>query len=68
MRDNESCVGELHNCLNQPQPVISQHLAVLKENGIVQSEVQGNRRIYTVADPFVRAIMTELSALSNPEH
>lgn len=67
MREQESCVGELHNCLNQPQPVISQHLAVLKENGIVQSEVQGNRRIYTVADPFVRAIMTELASLNSED-
>ena len=56
-RQDEPCVSELWTCLNQPQPVISQHLAVLKERGIVASEVQGNRRIYSIVDPFVRALV-----------
>lgn len=49
----EPCVSELWVCLNQPQPVVSQHLAILKEKGIVQSEVKGNRRIYSIVDPFI---------------
>ena len=56
-RQKEPCVSELWECLNQPQPVISQHLAVLKEKGIVQSEVQGNKRIYSVIDPFVNDLV-----------
>jgi DNA-binding transcriptional ArsR family regulator len=59
-KGEEPCVSELWACLNQPQPVISQHLAVLKEKGIVQSEVQGNRRIYSVVDPFIRDIALSL--------
>lgn len=55
-----SCVTELWQCLNQSQPVISQHLAVLKEKGIVESVVQGNRRIYSVVDPFVKSIIANL--------
>ena len=56
-RQVEPCVSELWVCLNQPQPVVSQHLAVLKDKGIVRSEVQGNRRIYSIADPFVRRLI-----------
>ena len=56
-RQAEPCVSELWVCLNQPQPVVSQHLAVLKEKGIVRSEVQGNRRIYSIVDPFVRRLV-----------
>jgi len=52
-REEDPCVSELWVCLQQPQPVISQHLAVLKDKGIVKSEVQGNRRIYSIVDPFV---------------
>jgi len=56
-RQEDPCVSELWVCLNQPQPVVSQHLAVLKEKGIVQSEVQGNKRIYSIVDPFVRDLV-----------
>ncbi len=56
-RQDDPCVSELWVCMNQPQPVISQHLAVLKEKGIVRSEVQGNKRIYSIIDPFVRQLI-----------
>jgi len=55
-REN-SCVTELWKYLNQPQPVVSQHLAVLKEKGIVISEIKGNRRIYSINDPFIKKII-----------
>jgi len=56
----ETCVSELWNCLDQSQPVVSQHLAVLKSRKIVSSEVQGNKRVYTICDPFVRAMVNEI--------
>jgi DNA-binding transcriptional ArsR family regulator len=59
-REQEPCVSELWVCLQQPQPVVSQHLAILKEKGIVQSEVKGNKRIYSIVDPFVQQIVDSL--------
>lgn len=56
----DACVTELWKCLKQSQPVISQHLAVLKEKGIVTSETQGNKRIYSIVDPFVRNMIRSL--------
>jgi DNA-binding transcriptional ArsR family regulator len=56
----DACVTELWRCLNQSQPVISQHLAVLKEKGIVEAQIQGNKRIYSIADPFVQSIVRSL--------
>ena len=53
----DACVTDLWTCLNQPQPVISQHLAVLKDKGIVKSDVRGNKRIYSITDPFVKNII-----------
>lgn len=55
-REN-ACVTELWQCLNQSQPVISQHLAVLKEKGIVESKIEGNKRIYSIVDTFVKSIV-----------
>ncbi|TFG64813.1 MAG: ArsR family transcriptional regulator [Spirochaetales bacterium] len=56
----DACVTDLWQCLNQPQPVISQHLAVLKEKGIVSSEIQGNKRLYSITDFFVRRILQSI--------
>ncbi|MFP4644877.1 MAG: ArsR/SmtB family transcription factor [Spirochaetales bacterium] len=61
-REAEPCVSELWVCVRQPQPVVSQHLAVLKEKEIVKSEVQGNRRIYSITDPFVKRLVDSLKA------
>ena len=56
----DACVTELWRCLNQSQPVISQHLAVLKDKGIVEAQIEGNKRIYSICDPFVRKIVRSL--------
>lgn len=61
-REEEPCVSELWVCVRQPQPVVSQHLAVLKDKEIVKSEVQGNRRIYSITDPFVKRLVESLKA------
>ncbi len=59
-RGEEACVSELWNCLEESQPVVSQHLAVLKRRGIVTSQVHGNRRVYTIVNPFVRDLVNSL--------
>jgi DNA-binding transcriptional ArsR family regulator len=53
-------VTNLWTCLGESQPVISQHLAVLKENRIVDSAVQGNKRIYTIVDPFILNLVSKI--------
>jgi ArsR family transcriptional regulator, arsenate/arsenite/antimonite-responsive transcriptional repressor len=59
---NDPCVTDLWRCLEQPQPVISQHLAILKDNGIVISEVQKTKRVYTIVDPFIKEIVARTRA------
>ncbi len=60
--EEDPCVSDLWRCLQQPQPVISQHLAILKENGIVSAEVQKTRRVYTIIDPFIKDIVSKVMA------
>ena len=57
----QPCVTDLWQCLGEDQPVVSQHLAVLKRAGIVRSRANGNRRIYSIADPFVKALVASLA-------
>ncbi len=59
-REEDPCVTDLWRCLNQPQPVISQHLAILKENGIVSAEVQKTKRVYSIIDPFIRKLVARI--------
>lgn len=67
--EQEPCVSELWTCLEQPQPVVSQHLAVLKQKGIVRSEVRGKRRVYSIVDPFIAKIVSTLvdTTVETPE-
>ncbi|MFP4510169.1 MAG: ArsR/SmtB family transcription factor [Spirochaetota bacterium] len=61
-KEQDPCVSELWVCVKQPQPVVSQHLAVLKDRGIVSSQVQGNRRIYSISDPYIRRLVLSLKS------
>jgi len=61
-----ACVTDLWQCLDEPQPVVSQHLAALKNKGIVESSVAGNRRLYQICDPMVRRLVKDF--LSTAEH
>lgn len=59
----EPCVSDLSTCLEESQPVVSQHLAILKKEGIVVSSVRGNRRIYSVSDRFAQELVKSLHRL-----
>lgn len=66
-RREDPCVSDLWKCLKQPQPVISQHLAILKQAGIVEAEVQRTRRVYSIADPFIRDMVSRIITESATE-
>jgi ArsR family transcriptional regulator, arsenate/arsenite/antimonite-responsive transcriptional repressor len=59
-REEDPCVSDMWKCLKQPQPVISQHLAILKQAGIVEAEVQRTRRVYSIADPFIKDMVARI--------
>lgn len=61
-RREDPCVSDLWRCLEQPQPVISQHLAILKQNGIVSAEVQKTKRVYSIVDPFIAELIKEIDS------
>jgi DNA-binding transcriptional ArsR family regulator len=43
-------VTDLAAALHSPQPVISRHLKVLRERGVVAAERQGSMVVYSLAD------------------
>jgi DNA-binding transcriptional ArsR family regulator len=49
LRVGEGDVRGLIEALGSPQPLVSKHLRVLREAGVVTAAVAGNRRVYRLA-------------------
>ena len=69
--EREVCVCELTFTLDESQPKISRHLALMREAGIVESRRQGtwmhyrmNPQLPTWAKEVIRHIFDQLSGLS----
>lgn len=56
----ECNVSTMQECVQLPQPVISQHLAILKSKGIIKGERRGKEIVYGVSDPRVKGIIEHL--------
>jgi DNA-binding transcriptional ArsR family regulator len=54
----ERSVQELQEALNLDQPIVSQHLAVLRGKDIVRPRKVGTTVRYTLADPLVTRLLT----------
>ena len=54
LRDGEHPVGDVVATLRQSQPAVSKHLRILREAGLVEARVEGQRRVYRVRpEPLV---------------
>jgi len=53
LREGEKCVCEIVLQLEIAQPLVSRHLKILKDCGLVKDRKYGNRRIYSVTDPRI---------------
>ena len=55
LREDERPVGELVRLLAASQPAVSKHLRVLREAGLVEVRIDGQRRLYRVRPEPLRA-------------
>jgi DNA-binding transcriptional ArsR family regulator len=60
-------VGELAEKTKQSQPLMSQHLRVLKETGLVQDERQGQEVFYTLNTEYTIRLLKRLSEELKPK-
>jgi ArsR family transcriptional regulator len=61
LREGEKCVCEIVPHIGLIQPVISRHLKILKECGLVRDRKAGNRRLYSITDPRVLKIVDSVT-------
>jgi DNA-binding transcriptional ArsR family regulator len=50
LRDGEKCVCEIIPHVKLIQPVVSRHLKILKNSGILKDRKDGNKRLYSITD------------------
>jgi ArsR family transcriptional regulator len=50
LRTSEKCVCEIIPHVGVIQPVVSRHLRILKDCGLVRDRKDGNRRLYSITD------------------
>jgi ArsR family transcriptional regulator len=50
LRGGEKCVCEIVPYVNLIQPVVSRHLKILKDCGLLKSRKEGTRRLYSITD------------------
>lgn len=53
LRDGERSVSEICDLVNLPQSNVSQHLAVMRNKGLVVTRRDGQRVFYAVASPKI---------------
>lgn len=53
LREGERTVGDLARVMDIPQPNLSQHLALLRERGIVTARREGLNSFYAIANPKI---------------
>jgi DNA-binding transcriptional ArsR family regulator len=59
LRDGPRCVHELVDVLGVPQPLVSQHLRVLRSARLVHAERHGREIAYSLADAHVAHIVAD---------
>ena len=57
LRESSRCVHELVDALAVPQPLVSQHLRILKAAGVVAGERSGREVMYRLVDHHLSEIV-----------
>lgn len=62
LREGEKCVCEIVPLFKLIQPVVSRHLKILKDCGIIKGRKDKNRRLYSIADQRIFKVLDSLDS------
>jgi len=60
LKNGEKCVCEIVPHVKLIQPVVSRHLKILKDCGIIRGRKEGNRRLYSITDQRIFRVIDNL--------
>ena len=61
LRDGEKCVCEIVPHLNLIQPLVSRHLKILKDTGMIRCRKDGTKRMYSTVDNKIYKVLEALT-------
>ena len=61
------CVGNMEDILGIPQSSVSQHLAHLRNSGIISCEKKGKKVCYNILDKTVEKVLSQLELVDIEE-
>jgi DNA-binding transcriptional ArsR family regulator len=61
LRNGERCVCEIVPHLKLIQPLVSRHLKILKDAGIIKCRKEGTKRMYSVVDSKIYNVIDALT-------
>jgi len=61
LRDGEKCVCEITPHLNLVQPLVSRHLKILKDSGLVAHRKDGSKRLYSITEQRIFEVTDALT-------
>ncbi len=61
LRESEKCVCEIVPHLDLVQPLVSRHLKILKEAGLVQCRKDGTKRMYSIVNAKIYNVTDALT-------
>ena len=67
LRDGEMSVGDICAELDLPQANVSQHLAILRDKGLVNARKDGQRVFYSLTSPKIIQAMDLLREVMNDQ-
>ena len=62
LRDGEKCVCEIVPHLNLIQPLVSRHLKILKDAGMIRCRKDGTKRMYSIVDSRIYNVVDSLTS------
>ncbi len=61
LKDGEKCVCEIVPHLNLIQPLVSRHLRILKDVGMIRCRKDGTKRMYAIVDNKIYDVINALT-------
>ena len=68
LADGPAAVHELTDHLGESQPLVSQHLRVLRAARLIRAHVRGRERVYELVDDHVAHIVGDAVRHTTEEH
>jgi ArsR family transcriptional regulator len=64
LSQGEACVSDLEEELNLSQPALSQHLARLRQEGVLETRREGQQIFYSIRDPRITRMLPFLEEMA----